>query len=323
MIKELTAMLENKEISCAELTRRSLDACSSKGAALNAFITLTGDEAMAAAKKADDRISRGEAPAPLGGIPVSLKDNICTRAIRTTCASKMLSGHRPIYDAAVWERLKLNGAVLLGKNNMDEFAMGSTGETSFFGPALNPHDNSRVAGGSSGGGAAAVAAGLAAYALGSDTGGSVRQPASFCGIVGLKPTYGAVSRYGLIAYASSLDQIGIMARSVEDAAAVFDEIAFADKRDMTCAGAGERISDELPHEVGGLKIAVVREFFDGADDEVKDAVLKAAELYRELGAEVEEISLPQTRYMLAVYYILACAEASSNLGRYDGVRCGA
>lgn len=254
---------------------------------------------------------------------MTLKDNISTNGIETTCCSKILKGYKPIYDAKVWEILKKNNAILLGKTNMDEFAMGSSCETSCFGGATNPFNTDHVAGGSSGGVASAVGGDIAAFGLGSDTGGSIRQPASFCGIVGLKPTYGAVSRYGLVAYASSLDQIGPITKTVEDASLVYDVISEYDENDSTCEGRqGEPTYDTLNNDIKGMKIGIAREYLEGVREDVKEAVLEAAKKYEEMGAEIVYFDLPALKFALPVYYILACAEASSNLGRYDGIRYG-
>ncbi|MFQ9784844.1 MAG: Asp-tRNA(Asn)/Glu-tRNA(Gln) amidotransferase subunit GatA [Ruminococcus sp.] len=254
---------------------------------------------------------------------MTLKDNISTNGIETTCCSKILKGYKPIYDAKVWEVLKKNNAILLGKTNMDEFAMGSSCETSCFGGATNPFNTDHVAGGSSGGVASAVGGDIAAFGLGSDTGGSIRQPASFCGIVGLKPTYGAVSRYGLVAYASSLDQIGPITKTVEDASLVYDVISEYDENDSTCEGRqGEPTYDTLNNDIKGMKIGIAREYLEGVREDVKEAVLEAAKKYEEMGAEIVYFDLPALKFALPVYYILACAEASSNLGRYDGIRYG-
>ena len=320
-ISDVSGLLRRKEISCRELTEKYLAAAKTENVRLNAYITFTEEEALASADETDAKIARGETLSPLAGVPFILKDNISTRNIRTTCASRMLSNYTPVYDAFVRTALKNAGAVLLGKGNMDEFAMGSTCETSYYGGAKNPHDLSRVSGGSSGGSAAAVAGGCAVFGIGSDTGGSIRQPASFCGLVGLKPTYGAVSRSGLIAYASSFDQIGPIAACTEDAAAVFDAICGKDSADMTCRGA-EKASGKLLADIKGLKIGLPRELFDGVSDEIKAPVIRAAETLSSLGAEVREVSLPALKDALPAYYILACAEASSNLGRYDGIRYG-
>ncbi len=323
MINKLHTMLKSKEISCTELTRCYLDAAQRENGELNAYVTLTPETALGAAAAVDKKIASGEEIAMLEGIPMTLKDNISTENIRTTCCSKILEDYVPIYDATVWSTLKAQNAVLLGKTNMDEFAMGSSCETSCFGGARNPHNTAHVAGGSSGGVASAVGGNIAVYGLGSDTGGSIRQPASFCGIVGLKPTYGAVSRYGLIAYASSLDQIGPITTSVEDTAIVFDAISGYDCMDSTSQGRrGAPVCDTLKNDIRGMKIGIAREYLDGVRDDVREAVLKAAEVYEALGAEIVYFDLPALKYALPVYYILACAEASSNLGRYDGIRYG-
>ncbi|MBR4888170.1 MAG: Asp-tRNA(Asn)/Glu-tRNA(Gln) amidotransferase subunit GatA [Clostridia bacterium] len=322
MIVKLHRLLNEKKLSSRELTRLYLDAIERDNGKLNAYITLCPEQALAAADAADARFARGEALGALDGIPFSLKDNISTRGVRTTCASRMLRNYTPVYNATVWEQLQAMGCVLLGKTNMDEFAMGSSGETSFFGGTKNPFDRSRVAGGSSSGAAAAVAAGLSPFALGSDTGGSIRQPAAFCGVVGLKPTYGAVSRYGLIAHASSLDQIGPLTATVEDAALVFDAISSADPRDATCRGKKAPVFSSLGKGVRGLRVGLPKEYLACAGGEVRTAIENAAGLFRSLGAEVTECSLPTLEEALPVYYILACAEASSNLGRYDGLRYG-
>ena len=263
MIQRIHKLLAEKQLSCLELTERYLAAIGNENEALNAYITVTAEEARAAARAADARIASGAPLRPLEGVPMTLKDNISTKGIETTCASRMLQGYRPIYDAFVWQQLKSQGAVLLGKTNMDEFAMGSSCENSCFGGAVNPQNSGYVAGGSSGGVAAAVAGNLAAYGLGSDTGGSIRQPASFCGIVGLKPTYGAVSRYGLIAYASSLDQIGPLTCSVEDAALVYDAISGRDPMDSTCRGGSGAAAPALTGVVRGLTIGLPGEYFKG------------------------------------------------------------
>lgn len=322
LIRKLHNQLQSKEISCVELTTAYLEAVENENPALNALVRTTKDEALAAARRVDEKLANGEEIGLLEGIPMTLKDNISTDGLETTCCSKILTGYTPIYDAFVWKTLKEQNAVLLGKTNMDEFAMGSSCETSYFGGAANPHNIGHVAGGSSGGAASAVAGNLCAYGLGSDTGGSIRQPASFCGVVGLKPTYGAVSRFGLIAYASSLDQIGPITHTVEDAAIVFDAISGKDDMDSTSQGAKETTVDKLQNDLTGRKIGVVKEYFDGIREDVKAALDEALEVYRKLGAEVVELSIPAIKYALPVYYILACAEATSNLGRYDGVRYG-
>lgn len=321
-IKKLHEMLVNREISCVELTTKYIDAIKATNDTLNAYVLTTETQALEAAKAVDERIARGEEIGLLEGIPMTLKDNISTNGIETTCCSKILTGYKPIYDAFVWEKLKKQGAILLGKTNMDEFAMGSSSENSYFGGSANPHNVNCVAGGSSGGGASAVAGNIAVYALGSDTGGSIRQPASFCGVVGLKPTYGAVSRYGLIAYASSLDQIGPITTCVEDAAIVFDAISDQDYYDSTCSGKRETTADKLGGDISGIKIGVPNEYLKGLTGDVKQAFENALEKYVSLGATVEYFDLPILEYALPVYYILACAEASSNLGRYDSIRYG-
>ena len=322
-IVKLHSMLEKKEISCRELTQSYIDAIEKDNTQLNAYVTATPDEALKTADKVDEKIAQGKDIGLLEGIPMTLKDNISTDGIRTTCCSKILEDYVPIYDATVWKILKAQNAVLLGKTNMDEFAMGSSCETSYFGGAKNPHNINHVAGGSSGGVASAVGGNIAVYGLGSDTGGSIRQPASFCGIVGLKPTYGAVSRYGLIAYASSFDQIGPITTSVEDAAIVFDAVSEYDTMDSTSQGRkGAPVCETLRNDIKGMKIGIAREYLDGVRDDVRKAVETAADIYRSLGAEIVYFDLPALKYALPVYYILACAEASSNLGRYDGIRYG-
>ncbi len=322
-IAQYSEMLKNKDISCIELTQKYIDEIQKCDDKLNSYVTVTPDTAINTAKIVDEKISKGETLGLLEGIPMTLKDNISTKGIKTTCCSKILDGYTPIYDASVWEYLKNQNAVLLGKTNMDEFAMGSSCETSCFGGAKNPHNINYVSGGSSGGVASAVGGNIAVYGLGSDTGGSIRQPASFCGIVGLKPTYGAVSRYGLIAYASSLDQIGPITTTVEDAAIVYDAISFYDDKDSTSRGkSSANTIDTLKNDIKGLKIGIAKEYFDGIRDDVKTAIEKAIKVYESLGAKIVYFDLPVLKYALPVYYILACAEASSNLGRYDGIRYG-
>ena len=322
-IEKIQSMLQNGEISCVELTEKYLKAIEEANGELNAYVTVTPEVALEQAKQVDEKIKRGEKLLPLEGVPMTLKDNISTNGIETTCCSKILKGYKPIYDAKVWEILKKNNAILLGKTNMDEFAMGSSCETSCFGGATNPFNTDHVAGGSSGGVASAVGGDIAAFGLGSDTGGSIRQPASFCGIVGLKPTYGAVSRYGLVAYASSLDQIGPIAKTVEDASLVYYVISEYDENDSTCEGRqGKPTYDTLNNDIKGTKIGIAREYLEGVREDVKEAVLEAAKKYEEMGAEIVYFDLPALKFALPVYYILACAEASSNLGRYDGIRYG-
>jgi aspartyl-tRNA(Asn)/glutamyl-tRNA(Gln) amidotransferase subunit A len=286
---------------------------------LNAYITVAKESALSCAREIDSKGNDG----PLAGIPVAIKDNISTKGILTTCASKILTGYIPPYDAHVVERLKEAGAVIIGKTNMDEFAMGTSTETSFYGSTKNPWDTDRVPGGSSGGSAAAVAGGEAPLALGSDTGGSVRCPASFCGIVGLKPTYGVISRYGLIAYANSLEQIGPFATNVRDAAALFDVIAGYDVRDSTSVDREAKYSSALENDVSRLKIGVPEEYFgEGTDEKVEQAVWDAIHKLEDLGASRTEVRMPHTKYALAAYYIIAMSEASSNLARFDGMRYG-
>lgn len=322
MILKLHKMLKSKEISCVELTKKYVDMAKKLNSRYNAYVKITDEVAIEAAKRVDKKIASGEDIGLLEGIPASLKDNISTKGLLTTCCSKILQNYVPIYDAFAWEVLKRCGIVLVGKTNMDEFAMGCTCETSCYGGAKNSVNSDYVAGGSSGGAASAVGAGLCVFGLGSDTGGSVRQPASFCGIVGLKPTYGAISRYGLIAYASSLDQIGILATSAFDVAAVFDEIAICDEQDSTCQGSSKKAVPGIENSVEGLKIGFCKQMFDLATDEVKVNVQNALEVYKKAGAEIVNVNLSSVDYALAAYYVIACAEASSNLGRYDGIRYG-
>jgi len=289
---------------------------------LNAFVTLDRQGALTSAARAGIAIGQGNDD-PLMGIPIAVKDNICTQGIRTTCSSDILKRFIPTYDAHVIERLKARGAVILGKTNLDEFAMGSTTTTSAFGPTRNPWDESRTPGGSSGGSAAAVAAGLCTAALGSDTGGSVRQPASFCGITGLKPTYGTVSRYGLVAFASSLDQIGPMGRTARDVAMVYDAVKGHDRRDSTSVRGPYPATDLSGLDLRGVRIGVPGVFFtQGLAHDVEREVRQGIERFRDLGAAIVEVDLAHIRYGVAVYYLIAPAEASSNLARYDGVRYG-
>lgn len=321
-IVRLRNMLEKKKISCRELTVSYLEKIDKLNGQLRAFITITEEAALQAADTVDKKISGGEKLQSLEGIPMAIKDNISTKGIETTCASRILSGYKPIYDAFVWQLLKQQNAPLLGKCNMDEFSMGTTCENSCIGGAKNPHDTSFVAGGSSGGSASSVAANLAVYSLGSDTGGSIRLPASFCGLVGLKPTYGSVSRYGLLAYASSMDQIGPITFSAEDAAIVFDIISERDSRDMNSNGFSEKTHTQLGRSLSGLKIGISEELLGSASGDVCRAVKEATDVYRKLGAQLVPISFPLLKYVLPVYYILSFAEVSSNLGCYDGIRFG-
>ena len=321
-ISKLHEGLVNKDFSCRELTEKYLKAIEKDNGELNAYVTVTPEAALETADKVDKKISRGEEIALLEGIPMTLKDNISTDGIRTTCCSKILEDYTPIYDATVWRILKAQNSVLLGKTNMDEFAMGSSCETSYFGGAKNPHNTGHVAGGSSGGVASAVGGNLAVFGLGSDTGGSIRQPASFCGIVGLKPTYGAVSRFGLIAYASSLDQIGPITTNVEDTAIVFDAISEYDKMDSTSKGSSVPVCGSLKNDIKGMKIGIAKEYLEGIREDVRKCFEEAVGVYQSLGAEIVYFDIPSIKYALPVYYIIACAEASSNLGRYDGIRYG-
>ena len=322
-IAHISKLLQNKQISCEELTNQYLQQIDQLNGTLNAYVNVTPEAALETARKVDRKIAQGTSISPLAGIPMTLKDNISTKGIETTCCSKILNGYTPIYNATVWEILQQHDAVLLGKTNMDEFAMGSSCETSCFGGARNPHNTGHVAGGSSGGVASAVSGNLAVYGLGSHTGRSIPQPVSFCGIVGLKPTYGAVSRYGLIAYASSLDQIGPIATTVEDAALVYDAIALYDEKDSTSQGKRDANTfDTLQNSLKGMKIGIAKEYLDGVRDDVRQSIENAAKIYKELGAQIVYFDLPALKYALPVYYILACAEASSNLGRYDGIRYG-
>jgi aspartyl-tRNA(Asn)/glutamyl-tRNA(Gln) amidotransferase subunit A len=323
-IHEAHRLLEERRFSSVELTRACLDRIRYLDERIGAVVTVTEELALQQAEEADKRIAAGDA-GQLAGIPVLVKDNMCTRGVRTTCSSKMLQSFVPPYNATVVDKLEEAGAVIVGKANMDEFAMGSSTEHSALFPTHNPWDLSRVPGGSSGGSAAAVAAGEAIFALGSDTGGSIRQPAGFCSVTGLKPTYGRVSRYGLVAFASSLDQIGPLTQDVTDCAMVMNAIAGHDNRDSTSAP--EPVPDYkqcLNGDVKGLKIGIPKEYFvEGMQPEVEDAIRAAIDQLEKLGANIEwEVSLPHTRHALAVYYIIAPSEASANLARYDGTTYG-
>lgn len=323
-IHEAHELLVRRELSSVELTKAVLERISQVEKLVRAFITVTDDIAIEQAKAADERLRRNEDVTLLTGIPIAIKDNICTKGILTTAGSRILYNFKPPYDATVVERLKRAGAVIVGKTNLDEFAMGSSTENSGFFPTRNPWDLTRVPGGSSGGSAAAVSAGECLGALGSDTGGSIRQPAAFCGTVGLKPTYGVVSRYGLIAFASSLDQIGPITKDVTDCAIILQFIAGHDARDSTSINMPvPNYLDALIPDVKGLRIGIPREFFaQGIDGRVAEAVMNGIKLLTEMGAEAVEVSTPTTDYALAAYYIIAPAEASSNLARYDGVQYG-
>lgn len=322
-LTELRKRLDAGEITSEQVTQAYLDRIVATNDQVNSFITVCQEEALAAARTADQRIAAGNA-APLTGIPIAVKDIFNTSGIRTTCASRILENYVAPYDATTIARLKEQDAVLLGKLNMDEFAMGSSNENTAFGPVHNPWNLDCVPGGSSGGSAAALAASQAVATLGTDTGGSIRQPAAYCGVVGLRPTYGRVSRYGVVAFASSLDQVGPLARNVEDCALMLQAVAGYDPADSTSVETPvPDYATALTGSVAGLKIGLPREYFiEGLDDDVRRAVDKAIETYRGLGAELVEVSLPHTEYAVACYYLIATAEASSNLARYDGVRYG-
>ena len=321
-VHELQEKLKNKELTVEQITKAYVDRINEKEKDVQAFVTTLTDEALQQAKAVDTKREEGEITGELAGIPIGIKDNICTKGIKTTCSSRMLENFVSPYDATVMEKINDENMINLGKLNMDEFAMGSSTETSYFKKTKNPWDLNKVPGGSSGGSAAAVASNMVPWALGSDTGGSIRQPASYCGVVGLKPTYGLVSRYGLVAFASSLDQIGPITKDVKDSAILLNVIAGHDKKDTTSVDMEKKdYTKALKNDVKGLKIAVPKEFFgEGINSEVKENLEKAIEKYKELGAQVEEISLDVAKYALATYYIIACAEASSNLGRFDGIR---
>lgn len=321
---ELGEMLSAGEVSSVEITKDCLKRIESIEGNLHAFHTVAKESALRQAEAADRRRANHEAVTALTGIPIAIKDNMCTEGIRTTCSSKILQNFTPPYDATAVKRLKDAGAVIIGKTIQDEFAMGSSTENSGFGPTHNPWDLSRVPGGSSGGSAAAVGAREVPLALGSDTGGSIRQPASFCGVMGLKPTYGMVSRYGLIAFASSLDQIGPFARSARDLATVYDLIGGHDSLDSTSLpGQAPKTLDSLTRDVKGLRIGLPKEYFaEGLSLEVRKAVMEGVKTLEGLGMIVEETSIPTTEYAIATYYVICMAEASSNLARYDGVRYG-
>src|SRR5688572_10209228 len=313
--------LSKREFSAEELAREALAFAEAKNPKTNAYLKLSHDRALAAARRVDESIIRGEALRALSGVPVAVKDVILTKGVRTTCGSKLLANYIPPYDATAIARLEAAGGVIIGKTNCDEFAMGSSNENSAFGPVRNPVDPERVPGGSSGGSAAAVAQGAAVVSLGSDTGGSIRQPASFCGITGVTPTYGRVSRYGLVAFASSLDHIGPFARSVGDAAALLGVIAGRDEMDATSAAAPvPDYTAALDGNVRGMRVGLPKEYFKGLASETGDIIARSVDVLKRLGCEVVDISLPTTDYAIAAYYIIATAEASSNLARYDGVR---
>lgn len=322
-IKSSAELLRKKEVSATELCKASIERIVQVDGSVNAFISTCPEIALEKAEAAQKKIDSCNYY-PLTGIPMGIKDNICTMSVKTTCGSKMLENFVPPYNATAFEKLDAQSAVMMGKLNMDEFAMGGSTENSFFKKTSNPHDIKRVPGGSSGGSAASVASGEVAFALGSDTGGSIRQPASFCGVVGLKPTYGAVSRFGLVAFASSLDQIGPITRNVADCAEVLNAICGSDSKDSTCASYDHPdYGGLLGRDIKGLKIALPKEYLgEGLDSCVKDSVLKAAKQLESLGAICEEVSLPATEYAVPAYYLISSAEASSNLARYDGIKYG-
>lgn len=322
-IKKIHQMLKQKKISCTELVQKYLDAIEKFDDSINSYITVTPDEALRVAKVVDQKIARGQRISLLEGVPMTLKDNILTKGILTTCASKLLSEYVPVYDATVYRLLQAENAVLLGKTNMDEFAMGSSCRTSYYGGAKNPFDITKVPGGSSGGGAAAVAARLAAYAIGSDTGGSIREPAAFCGVVGLKPTYGSISRYGIIAYSSSLDQAGPLAQTVEDVSIVYDVLAVKDPKDATSRGNfHSKTLMHLNDDISGLTFGVVDDYLECASEDVQRNFLEAVKVFEKLGARVVHVQMPFSQNSLKAYYVQSCVEAASNLARYDGVREG-
>ena len=321
-VHELMDKLNKKEITSEDITKSYVSRINEKEDNIEAFVTVLSEEAENKAKEIDQKIEKGEITNKLAGIPIGIKDNICTKGIKTTCASKMLEDFVSPYNATVMDKINAENLITIGKLNMDEFAMGGSTENSYFKKTKNPWNLSKVPGGSSGGSAAAVASQMVPWALGSDTGGSIRQPASFCGIVGLKPTYGLVSRYGLVAFASSLDQIGPITKDVRDSAILLNIIAGHDEKDSTSVDMPKKDYEKaLTGNIKGLKIGVPKEFFgEGINEEVKESLKQAIETYKKLGAEVEEFSLDIAKYALATYYIIACAEASSNLGRFDGIR---
>ena len=322
-IKEIHENLVNKEYSVAELVKTTLEKVKKTSPKLGTYITITEEQALADAAVVDNRIKNGEPISMLSGIPMGVKDNISTKGVRTTCASKMLENYTPIFDATVMKKLNKESPILIGKCNMDEFAMGSTSETSAFGTVKNPWSTNHVPGGSSGGSSATVAADEVVFSLGTDTGGSIRQPAAFCGIVGMKPTYGTVSRFGVVSYASSLDQVASFTKMVEDCAIVMETISGYDPLESTSVNRpNPSYSDGLGQSIKGLKIGVPTEYFKG-DAVVMEKIKAALKMYESLGAIIEEVSIPHADYALPAYYIIASAEASSNLARFDGVRYGA
>ena len=321
-VHELMDKLNKKEITSEDITKSYVSRINEKEDDVEAFVTVLSEDAENKAKEIDQKIEKGEITNKLAGIPIGIKDNICTKGIKTTCSSKMLEDFVSPYDATVMDKINAENLITIGKLNMDEFAMGGSTENSYFKKTKNPWNLSKVPGGSSGGSAAAVASQMVPWALGSDTGGSIRQPSAFCGVVGLKPTYGLVSRYGLVAFASSLDQIGPITKDVRDSAILLNIIAGHDEKDSTSVDMPKKDYEKaLTGDIKGLKIGVPKEFFgEGINEEVKESLKQAIETYKKLGAEVEEFSLDIAKYALATYYIIACAEASSNLGRFDGIR---
>ena len=321
---ELGKKIKNKEVTVVEATNAALDAIDAKEDKVNSFVTVDREGALKRAEEVQKLIDEGKLDGPLAGVPVAIKDNMCTEGMLTTCSSKILGNFVPTFTSEAVLNLEKAGAVILGKTNMDEFAMGSTTETSAYGETKNPWNTEHVPGGSSGGSCAAVAAEECFYALGSDTGGSIRQPSSFCGVTGIKPTYGTVSRYGLIAYGSSLDQIGPVAKDVTDCATILEVIASHDEKDSTSVKRDDLdFTSALVDDVKGMKIGIPRDYFgEGLDSEVKEAVLSAAKVLEEKGAIVEEFDLSLVEYAIPAYYVIACAEASSNLARFDGVKYG-
>lgn len=320
---ELSELLEKNETTSVEIAESIINRINDKDVKINSFITKCGEDLLASARESDKRRSSGNQLSPLDGIPIAVKDNINTKDVRTTCGSRMLENFTPPFSATVYEKLTAQGLLMCGKTNLDEYAMGSTTENSYFGPTLNPHDMGRVPGGSSGGSAAAVASMMAPVSLGSDTGGSIRQPAAFCGVVGIKPTYGRVSRFGLVAFASSLDQIGTFGRSVKDASKSLEIISGYDKKDSTSINMNVDFKTEnLNGDVKGLTIGVPEEYFTGISPEIKETIELRIKELESAGAIIKPISLKFTEYAIPIYYLIATAEASSNLARYDGVRYG-
>jgi aspartyl-tRNA(Asn)/glutamyl-tRNA(Gln) amidotransferase subunit A len=320
---ELSALIKAKKLSVVEAVSAYIESIEKNDNRYNAFLSVSKEKALARAKEIQSLIDSGETLSPLAGVPIAIKDNISTEGIKTTCASKMLGNYTPVFNAEVIEKLENSGMVIIGKLNMDEYAMGGSSETGAFGAVRNPWDTERVAGGSSGGSAVAVASREIPIALGSDTGGSIRQPCAFCGVTGIKPTYGSVSRYGLIAYASSLDQIGPIGQNIDDCAALLSIISGPDTRDSTCVIEKPFEFKEPKSKLEGVKIGLPRNYFEGGiDDEVKKSVLAVSKELQAAGATVEEFEMPFLDYVIPTYYIIACAEASSNLSRYDGLKYG-